>query len=90
MIIPIKASSIYTKPTITFLKNKAIEKENLRQPYLKRNQTKIDCVLHKKPNDINELKNALEKESISTVIWKNKEDRIYGIIFIEHKPKSIF
>jgi hypothetical protein len=88
--IPIKASSIYMKPTMGFLKNKFIENENLRTPYLKRIQTNIDWALNKKPNDLNGLKTELEKDGISTVIWKNKEEITYGITFIDHKTKSIF
>ena len=46
--IPIKASSIYMKPTMAFLENKFIENENLRKPYFKRIQINIDWALNKK------------------------------------------
>jgi Relaxase/Mobilisation nuclease domain len=88
--IPIKASSIYMKPTNTFLKNKFIENEILRKPHLKRIQTTIDWVLNKNSTDLNELKRQLEKEGISMVIWKNKEKIIYGISYVDHKTKCVF
>jgi len=78
------------KPTLAFLENKFLENENLRKPHLKRIQTNIDWALNKKPISINELKSQLEKESISMMIWKNKENIIYGITYIDHKTKSVF
>jgi hypothetical protein len=88
--ITIKASSIYMKPTMAFLENKFLENETLRKPHLKRIQTNIDWALNRKPNTLNGLKSTLEKESISMVTWKNKENTIYGITYIDHKTKCIF
>jgi len=88
--VPIKASSFYMKPTMKFLENKFIENEKLRKPYMKRIQTNIDWQLNKKPISINELKNQLEKEGISMVEWKNKENMIYGITYIDHTAKCVF
>jgi hypothetical protein len=88
--VPIKASSIYMKPTLTFLEKKFFENENLRKPFMKRIQTNIDWVLNKKTISINELKSQLEKENIFMVIWKNKENIIYGLSFIDHKTKCVF
>jgi hypothetical protein len=88
--IPIKASSIYMKPTLAFLTKKFLENETLRKPHLKRIQTNIDWALNQKPNTLNGLKSTLEKESISMVTWKNKENIIYGITYIDHKTKCIF
>ena len=88
--VPIKASSFYMKPTMKFLENKFIDNEKLRKPYFKRIQTNIDWLLNKKPISINELKDQLEKEGISMVEWKNKENIIYGITYIDHKTKCVF
>lgn len=88
--IPIKASSLYMKPTMAFLENKFLENENLRKPHVKRIQTNIDWALNKKPASINELKSQLEKESISMMVWKNRENIIYGITYIDHKTKCVF
>ena len=88
--IPIKASSIYMKPTLAFLEKKFLENENLRKPHRKRIQTNIDWALNKKPTGINELKSQLEKESISLIEWKNRENIIYGITYIDHKTKCVF
>jgi len=88
--VPIKASSIYLKPTLAFLERKFIENENLRKPYVKRIQTNIDWAINKKSFSIDKLKNQLEKANISMVIWKNKENIIYGFTFIDHKTKCVF
>ncbi len=61
--IPIKASSIYMKPTMAFLENKFLENENLRKPHLKRIQTNIDWALNKKPTSLNGLKSILKKKA---------------------------
>lgn len=88
--IPIKASSIYMKPTLAFLENKFLENESFRKPHMKRIQTNIDWALNQKPKTLNGLKDTLEKESISMVIWKSKENVIYGITYIDQKTKCIF
>ncbi|MGN6298980.1 MAG: relaxase/mobilization nuclease domain-containing protein [Ginsengibacter sp.] len=88
--IAIKASSIYMKPTLAFLENKFLENESFRKPHMKRIQTNIDWALNQKPNTLNGLKDTLEKESISMVIWKSKENIIYGITYIDRKTKCIF
>jgi ABC-type antimicrobial peptide transport system permease subunit len=88
--VPIKASSFYMKPTMKFLENKFNENEKLGNPHIKRIQTQIDWLLNKKPISTNEFKNQLEKENMSMVIWKNKENIIYGITYIDHQTKCVF
>jgi len=88
--VPIKASSIYMKPTLSFLEKKFIENKNLSKVYKNKIQTNIDWVISKKPRDINQLKVLLEKENISMVVWKSKERIIYGLTFIDHKTKCVF
>jgi uncharacterized membrane protein YheB (UPF0754 family) len=75
---------------LAFLEKKFLENKNLRKPHLKRIQTNIDWALNKKPKSISELKSQLEKESISMMIWKNKENVTYGITYIDHKTKCVF
>lgn len=88
--VPIKASSIYFKPTLKYLEEKFTQNESLRIPYKAKLKTAIDWCLSKKPTSINEFISALKKESITAVIRQNEEGFIYGLTFIDHRNKTVF
>ena len=87
---PIKASAFYMKPTLANLEKKFTENASQRTPYRKRLQTSIDWTLNKQPTGLDDFIKALEKESISTILRKGKEDAVYGITYIDHKTKCVF
>jgi hypothetical protein len=86
----IKASLFYMKPTLKMLEKKFIENETLKEPFKKRLQTSVGWVLNKSPKDIDAFKKGLEKEGISLVIRKGKQNVIYGLTYIDHKNKIVF
>jgi len=88
--VPIKASSIYMKPTLAYLENKFEENKLLKKPHEKRIKTAIDWVINQKNLNISDFKAELEKENINTAFWKNKENTIYGITYVDHKTKCVF
>jgi hypothetical protein len=88
--VPIKASSIYFKPTLNFLEEKFRQNESLRFPYKAKLKTAIDWCLSKKPTSINEFVSALKKENITVFIRQNEEGFIYGLTFIDHRNKTVF
>lgn len=88
--VPIKASSIYTKPTlksleVQFEKNKE-KRGTLRKPLA----TTIDKVIAN-PNITNrkQFSEQLTKQGID-VIYRENITRVYGITFIDHRSKVVF
>lgn len=88
--VPQRASSFFMKPTLAKLEEKFLENESLRLPYKKRLQTAIAWVLNKQPANVETFVKALEKENISVVLRKGKENVIYGITYVDHKTKCVF
>jgi hypothetical protein len=88
--VPIKASSIYNKPTLEFLEKRFTENEILKQEFRKNIKTSIDWVMIKPPKDLQAFKQALEKEKISLIIRQNENGVIYGLTYIDHNTKSVF
>ena len=88
--MPVKASSIYSQPTLKNLEKKFEENEIKRQPFKQKLKTAIDWVLSKSPASLKEFTDALLKEKIQTVQRQNNEGLVYGITFIDYRSKSIF
>jgi hypothetical protein len=89
--VPIKASSIYNKPTLNNLEKKFEQNKELRKQFDKRTKNAIEWSFLQKPNQtLEELIRALEKERISTVLRQNEQGIIYGITYIDHQTKSVF
>jgi len=87
--VPIKASSIYGKPTLKFLESRYKLNEELRKPYKLQLKQTIDFVLLMHPTKV-EFEQALSGKGIQVVFRQNEEGRIYGITFTDHKSKSVF
>lgn len=88
--VPVKASLIYSKPTLKNLEKKFMENEILRQPDKKRLKTSIDWVLAKSPVSLEAMINALKKEGVQAVLRENKQGLVYGITFIDYRTKAVF
>ena len=87
---PIKASVFYMKPTLPYLEKMFIQNETLKSTHLKKVQTSICWILKSPPSGMEAFIKALEKEQISTVLWKGKAGDVYGITYIDHKTKCVF
>jgi hypothetical protein len=88
--VPIKASSISTKPTLTSLENRFEANELEREHFKQRTREAIDDTLRSTPIDFNHLKIALEKKKVFTLLRQNDEGRIYGITFVDNNTKCVF
>ena len=88
--VPIKASSIYNKPTLQNLEKKFIKNKIQKQSYKKNLKTSIDWILLKPPKSLESFAQALEKEKISLVIRQNDNGVIYGLTYIDHNTKCVF
>lgn len=88
--VPIKASSLNSKPTLEkleklFEKNKAL-KEPLKAPL----KNVIDQVLAQQPCNMLKFIRQLEQKNIATVLRQNDQGRIYGITFVDRNNKCVF
>lgn len=87
--VPVKASSIYGKPTLKSLDEKFRLNETLRKP-LKAGMIKsIDEVLQK-PRTKSSFLKALQEKGIQVLFRQNDEGRLYGITFIDQRHHAVF
>ncbi len=88
---PIKASAFYHKSTLSYLEQKFLENDSLKQPMGKRIKVEIEFAFAKmRRPSLAIFIQELEKGQISTVLRKNKEGLIYGITYVDHKTKTVF
>ncbi|TDH28084.1 relaxase [Segetibacter sp. 3557_3] len=89
--VPIKASLIYSKPTLACLEQKYFANEQARQLHKGRVKTSIDLALLRRPSQsLPDLISTLKKEGISTVLRQNESGLIYGLTYVDHKTKCVF
>jgi|SRR5579871_48484 len=88
--MPIKASSIENKPTLSNLEKKFLENEVKRATEIKRLRIAIEWILVKPQKSFSEFVQALEKEGVSIILSRDKEQRGNGFIYIDHQTKSVF
>ena len=87
--VPIKASSIYNKPTLKLLEDRFRLNEYLRKPFKEKLKGKIDKV-KSQAISLEQFKSELKKSEVTVVIRKNTEGRIYGMSYIDSSYKTIF
>lgn len=88
--VPIKASSIYFKPTLQSLKEIFVQNQFSRLSYKSKLKIAIDWTLSKKTESISEFVFELQKERITAMIRESEQGFIYGITFIDHRNKTVF
>ncbi|MES2425312.1 MAG: relaxase/mobilization nuclease domain-containing protein, partial [Bacteroidota bacterium] len=87
--VPIKASTIYGKPTLKTLEEKFRLNQQLRKPFKADLIRIIDQTLTK-PQTKNSFQKELKARSIQVILRQNEEGRIYGVTFIDQKNKAVF
>lgn len=88
--VPIKASDIYSKPTLDYIEKKFSENEVKRQADKSHLKTAIDWQIKKQPGSLQEFRNALEKERITVVVHRSEAAGVYGLTYISHEKKAVF
>jgi len=88
--VPIKASSINSKPTLDNLEKKFTGNETARDPFKKRMKDIIDEAFAKETASMKNLVTELEKKQVYTVLRQNAEGRLYGITFVDNQTKCVF
>lgn len=87
--VPIKASTIYGKPTLKTLEEKFRLNAQLRKPFKEGLIKILDGILIK-PLTKGEFQKALHEKGIHCILRQNEEGRIYGVTFIDQKNKAVF
>ncbi|MDB5089903.1 MAG: hypothetical protein JWR09_3897, partial [Mucilaginibacter sp.] len=87
--VPIKASSIYNKPTLKLLEARFRLNEYLRKPFKEKLKAKIDKV-KSLAISLEQFKNKLKESEVTVVIRENAEGRIYGISYMDKAHRAIF
>ena len=88
--VPIKASSIGSKPILDNLEKKFITNEPAKEPLKQRTKNTIDECLQSSHSSIKNLVTALQQKQIYTVLRQNAEGRLYGITFVDNQNKVVF
>lgn len=89
--VGIKASSIYGKPTLTYLEKQFKLNEVLRRQHKPRLISCIDQAFGNRQIISKAMfLQSLSKERIFVLLHKNEEGRIYGITFIDNKTRVVF
>lgn len=89
--VPIKASSIYRKPMLSFLEKQFKLNEVMRGPHKEKLKSCIDGVLASKQSlSRAAFMTALNKQSIYVLFRENAEGLIYGVTFVDNKNKVVF
>lgn len=89
--VPIKASTIYGKPTLANLEKKFQQGNEKRKPYKEPLKAAIEKVFQRystisKATFIAEL----DKQKINVVFRQNEQGFTYGVTFIDNKTKTVF
>jgi hypothetical protein len=87
--VPIKASSIYNKPTLKLLEQRFTLNEVLRKPFRDKLKSRIDHA-RAKSGSLEQFKSELKKADVHLIIRNNDEGRIYGMSYIDNLYKTIF
>jgi len=88
--VPIKASSVSTKPTLKKLEERFEKNKSLREPFKNSLKEKIELALSKNPGSLKELNNLLAKEQINLVLRQSAEGRVFGVTYVDNKTYCVF
>lgn len=88
--VPIKASSIYGKPTMQFLSGQFELNKIRREPHMKRLRKVIDAFETKPGKQFQDFVNHMVASEVYPVVRQNGEGRIFGLTFIDNTTKCVF
>ena len=85
----IKASAIYSSPTLKNLEKKYGPNEVARKPYGQRLKFLIDRTLNAAV-DRNDLEAQLKRHGIRILLRENVQGEVYGVTFIDNATRTVF
>jgi len=87
--VPVKASSIFSKPTLQLLEKRFQENKSLRLPFQSKLKIAIDWTLQQKPTSLEDFIFRLQKEKVAVMLRQNDEGFLYGLTYIDHHTKIV-
>jgi hypothetical protein len=87
--IPIKASSIFSSPTIKNLEKKYPVNATSRKPFAQRLRYLLDKAIANS-SDLEQLKVELQKQGIRILFRENDAGQVYGVTFIDNATRAVF
>lgn len=89
--VPVKASSIYSQPTLPNLEKKFEANKAERQQHERRVKLSIDWYFLKaKKFSPQGFKDSLAKEGVTLTEYVAKNGQIFGVIYVDHKTGAVF
>jgi len=88
--IPIKSSSLYTKPTLPWLEKQFLKHEQNRLQFKPQLKRIIDKVLSAKPTDQSAFIALFKAQGVAAIFRIGVNGQAYGITFVDHKNKTVF
>lgn len=87
--IPIKASSIFGKPTLKTLEKKFLANDSIRKPYGQRIKHQVDKAF-KTAKSQADFEQQLRMQGIRILLRENAQGNIYGVTYIDNATRVVF
>jgi hypothetical protein len=87
--VPVKASSIYGKPTLKELEARFRLNATLRKPFREPLMRLLDQVLHRNLTP-SQLEKELAIKGIQIILRRSNEGRLYGVTYVDKNSKTVF
>jgi hypothetical protein len=89
--VPIKASMLYSTPTLKFLEERFKINHSEKEPHKARIKNVIDLAFVGRPGlPLENLIKVLERDGIHTVLRRNSDGVMNGITYIDHRTQCVF
>jgi len=88
--VPIKSSSLYTKPMLPWLEKQFAKHEQHRLQFKLPLKRTIDQVLSIKPADKTAFRAALKVQGVAAIFRIGVNGQPFGITYVDHKNKTVF
>lgn len=87
--VPLNASSLPGKPTLSKLEKLFVKNKPLKDPFKPGIRAFIDTVVSQQPKDLAALSEILLTKNIDVVLRQSTSGYIYGITFLDHNNKVV-
>lgn len=88
--IPIKSSSLYTKPTLPSLEKQFLKHEQSRLKYKPGLKQSIDRIIRETPKSKDEFLQTLKAQGIAAIFRIGANGQAFGITYVDHRNKTVF
>jgi hypothetical protein len=88
--IPIKSSSLYTKPTLRSLEKQFVKHEQGRLQYKQGLKQSIYRIIRENPKSKQKFLQALKAQGIAAIFRIGANGQAFGITYVDHRNKTVF